>query len=148
MVNPYKRPESILLIIHTTGEEVLLLKRSDHPHFWQSITGSMKWQEQFPIDTAIRELKEETGTEVTGTIRDLNKTYRYQILPQWRHRYAPGVTENIEHVFALKFPQISPITLNPNEHSAFQWLPFSEAAKESTSWSNRDAIVQLSKMVA
>jgi len=36
-----------------------------------------------------------------------------------------------------------PVTLAPDEHTAFAWLPWREAAVRCFSWSNRDAIVML-----
>ena len=37
---PPKIPESVLVVIHTDDPQVLLIERSDHPGFWQSVTGS------------------------------------------------------------------------------------------------------------
>ena len=48
--------------------------------------------------TARREVQEETGI-TTGTLRDWGLENVYEIYPVWRHRYAPGVTHNTEHVF-------------------------------------------------
>ena len=35
----YKRPVSVLVVIHTPDLQVLLIERADHPGYWQSITG-------------------------------------------------------------------------------------------------------------
>ena len=35
------------------------------------------------------------------------------------------------------------ITITPDEHRAYRWLPWQEAAAACFSWSNRDAILQL-----
>ena len=51
-----KIPESVLVIIHTSDLQVLLLERADHPGFWQSVTGSRDTWEEPLIDTARREL--------------------------------------------------------------------------------------------
>jgi hypothetical protein len=40
----------------------------------------------------------------------------------------PGVTHNTEHVFGLLRAARVPVTLNPREHLAHQWLPWREAA--------------------
>ena len=47
MVDPrhFKRPESVMVVVHTP-EEVLVLKRADHDCFWQSVTGSLEWNEE------------------------------------------------------------------------------------------------------
>ena len=36
----YKKPVSVLVVIHTADLEILLLERAGHPGFWQSVTGS------------------------------------------------------------------------------------------------------------
>jgi dATP pyrophosphohydrolase len=41
----YKRPESVLVVIHTATGEVLVLRRCQPPDFWQSVTGSLRWEE-------------------------------------------------------------------------------------------------------
>jgi dATP pyrophosphohydrolase len=67
----------------------------------------------------------------------------YEIYPVWRHRYAPGVTHNTEHVFGLQVPAGTPVRLSPREHTAHQWLPWREAADRCFSPSNAEAILQL-----
>lgn len=139
----YKTPISVLVVIHTTDLQVLLLERAAHPGFWQSVTGSREGNETL-IDTARREVREETGIDCSRlALLDWQHTNTFEIFPQWRHRYAPGVTENTEHVFSLCLPAPCPITLAPDEHVAAVWLPPEEAARRCFSWSNRDAILAL-----
>ena len=142
-MKPYKRTESVLVVVYSRGGRVLLLRRADHPEFWQSVTGSMKWEESRPRRAAERELKEETGLEPEAGLQELDLTFRYEILPRWRYRYAPGVTENLEHVFALELSVEVDVTLNPAEHTDYAWLNVKEALARATSWSNRDAIRQV-----
>jgi dATP pyrophosphohydrolase len=141
----YKRPESVLVVVHTPTR-VLLLRRTDEPRFWQSVTGSMHWDETSPLVTAVRELREETGLEVPPSqLRDWGIQRRYQIFPRWRHRYAPGTIENTEHQFSLALPAESAIYVNPAEHSEYAWLGFGEAAARVFSWTNRAAIEALAR---
>lgn len=121
---------------------MLLLRRADDPDFWQSVTGSLLWEEALPRQAAERELKEETGLGATG-LRDAGLTHRYAIPPQWRQRYAPEVQENIEHVYFLALPAESDITFNPVEHSEYGWYSFEAAAAKVVSWTNREAILKL-----
>ncbi len=139
-MSKHKRPESVLVVVYTRADTVLLLQRSDKTDFWQSVTGSMRWDESDPEVTARRELSEETGLVVNDGLRNWEKTFRFQILPQWAHRYAPGTKENLEHMFALELPEEVMITMNPLEHAAFVWLSFAEASQRVTSWTNREAI--------
>ncbi|OGI59109.1 MAG: dihydroneopterin triphosphate diphosphatase [Candidatus Muproteobacteria bacterium RBG_19FT_COMBO_61_10] len=137
----YKRPESVLVVVYTRDGKVLLLRRADHPEFWQSITGSMEWDDASPVATAARELREETGIDVpTGRLRDWHITQRYELFPQWRHKYAPGVSENTEHFFSLELPAETAIRVSPGEHSEYRWVAFAEAVQQVFSWTNRDAL--------
>lgn len=137
---PFKRPESVLVVVYTDAANVLLLKRADHPNFWQSVTGAMRWDERDPRVAAARELREETGIAVTvDALRDLDLVQRYSILPQWRHRYAPDVIENIEHAFGLQLPAPVALGVHP-EHTEYRWLDAGAAATTVASWTNRVAI--------
>lgn len=140
---PYKRPVSVLVVIHTPALDVLLLERARHPGYWQSVTGSQEDGEAL-IDTARREVGEETGIiAAPGQIADWRLAHTFEIFAEWRHRYAPGVTHNVEHVFALQVPDPRPIRLAPGEHRAWRWLPWRAAAAACFSWTNREAILQL-----
>ena len=139
----HKIPVSTLVVIHTPQLKVLLLERADHPGFWQSVTGSQDEGEAL-ADTAIREVEEETGLDARlYRLEAWNLQNVYEIYPVWRHRYAPGVTHNTEHVFGLEVPRELPVKVAPREHLAAQWLPWKEAAERVFSWSNRKAILML-----
>ena len=139
----YKRPISVLVVIHTPDLKVLLLERAAHPGYWQSVTGSQEDEEGLS-ETALREVHEETGiTANPSSLKDWQQTNLFEIIAEWRHRYATGVTHNTEHVFSLEVPAGQPVTIAPAEHSNYQWLPWQEAAAKCFSWSNRDAILML-----
>jgi dATP pyrophosphohydrolase len=150
---PPKIPESVLVVIHTASLDVLLIERADKPGFWQSVTGSKDSLDEPPAETAVREVAEETGILVGSPdvppdhLRDWGLRNVYEIYPVWRHRYAPGVTHNTEHVFGLRVPAGIPVTLNPREHLRFEWLPWQEAAHRCFSPSNAEAILQLPRFV-
>jgi dihydroneopterin triphosphate diphosphatase len=138
-----KIPVSTLVVIHTPDLQVLLLERADHPGFWQSVTGSQHEGEALR-DTAIREVAEETGFDARRLrLEAWNLQNVYEIYPVWRHRYAPDVTHNTEHVFGLELPGALAPKLAPREHLAAMWLPWEEAAQRVFSWSNRKAILML-----
>lgn len=138
----FKTPVSVLVVIHTPDHEVLLLERAGHPGFWQSVTGSLEANER-PVDAAIREVAEETGIACAEEdLCDWHLTNRFEIFPQWRARYAEGVTHNTEHVFSLCVAKQA-IRVSPDEHLAWRWLSLHEAAAACFSWTNRDAILML-----
>ncbi len=142
-----KQPVSTLVVIYTIALEVLLLERADHPGYWQSVTGSRDDDEAMH-QTAVREVMEETGLVAQHyQLRDWHYQNVYEIYPEWRHRYQPGVTHNTEHVFGLELPAIQPVKISPREHLSYLWLPWQEAAEKCFSPSNRAAIMQLPERV-
>jgi dATP pyrophosphohydrolase len=139
----YKIPVSVLVVIHSPDARVLLLERADAPGYWQSVTGSQDAGESLR-ETAIREVAEETGLDAEAhALTDWGIENRYEIFERWRHRYAPGVTHNTEHVFGLCLPEPVTVRLAPREHLAQVWLPWREAAERCFSWSNAAAIRRL-----
>ena len=146
MSQSFKRPESVLVVVYSRNGKVLLLRRADHPEFWQSITGSMEWGDEQPAETAARELREETGIVVApAALTDWKLQNRYEIFPQWRYKYAPGVAENTEHFFSLELPDEQTVALSPDEHSEYEWVSFEQALDRVFSWTNRDALLLLMK---
>ena len=136
----YKRPESVLVVVYTRTDKVLLLRRRDRPDFWQSVTGSMRWDEDDPAVTARRELAEETGLTDTAALRDWQRTYRFEIMAPWTRRFAPGTRENVEHMFSIELADEVAVVLNPAEHAEYVWLCFDQAVQRVSSWTNREAI--------
>jgi len=136
-----KLPVSVLVVVHTSGGEVLLLERAARPGFWQSVTGTLDRMDEPAVQAARREVLEETGIEARPQdIRRWPLAYTFEIFPEWRHRFVPGTSHNTEHVFSLALPTRVPVLLAPAEHTASKWLTWKEAAAECFSWSNRDAI--------
>ena len=126
-------------MIYTAGGEFLLLERRKPPGFWQSVTGSLEWGETADA-AARRELIEETGIS-QGHLRNLQWTQVYDILPSFGKKYAPGVTRNLEHAFALRLLQRVPVTLS--EHVQYRWLPAAEALALASSHTDRAVIQHL-----
>ena len=146
-----KQPVSVLVVIHTSSLEVLLLERADHPGYWQSVTGSREDGESL-VETALREVFEETGLEVGMDaghypLTDWQVQNVYEIYPHWRYRYPPGITHNTEHVFGLQLPHTIDIQLAPHEHLNYQWLAWLDAAEKVFSPSNRAAILELPQRI-
>lgn len=139
----FKVPQSVLVVIHTPALEVLLIKRSDVPGFWQSVTGAKDDELDTFEATAVREAMEETGIDACAPgnrLSDWGLENVYEIYPQWRHRYAPAVSHNTEHLFGLCVPAPLPVQLSAREHSNQIWLPWAQAAERCFSPSNAEAI--------
>jgi dATP pyrophosphohydrolase len=136
----HKIPVSVLVVIYAADGQVLLMERADAPGWWQSVTGSQDAGETL-VETAIREVREETGLDAARfELTPWDVANRYEIYERWRHRYAPGVTHNTEHVFGLSLPAPLPVSLAPREHLRYQWLPWDAAAERCFSPSNAAAI--------
>lgn len=145
----FKIPESVLVIIYTPRLDVLLIERADHSGFWQNVTGSRDSPDEPLLETALREVDEETGiVAAPAQMRDWRLSNVYDIYPAWRHRYAPGITRNTEHVFGLCLPERCPVRLSPREHTASQWLAHQDAAELCFSPSNAEAILLLPRFMA
>jgi len=137
----YRRPESVLIVIHTDAGEFLLLERRRPAGFWQSVTGSLEWGE-LPDTAARREVIEETGI-TQGALINLHWMQEYEIMPAFGKVYAPGITRNLEHAFSLRLVQRMPVTLSDTEHVRFRWVAGAEAAETVSSSSNRAVIERL-----
>ena len=113
-----KIPKSILIIIYTKKED------------------------ETALDTAKRELLEETGLSPDNII-DCKKEYIFEIYEMWRHKYNDGVTHNTEYVFKLELDDIIDINIDAKEHDSYMWLPRVKAAEKVFSHTNRQAIFDL-----
>lgn len=136
----FKTPISVLVLIHTADLQVLIMERADKKGYWQSVTGSLEANET-TRQTAIREVFEETGLDTEMfDLQDWQTSNVYEIYAHWRYRYAPGVTQNTEHLFGLCLPKTMPVKMAPDEHINYQWVDWREAASRVFSWTNVEAL--------
>jgi dATP pyrophosphohydrolase len=140
-VAEFRRPESVLVVVHTPTLDCLLLERVEPRGFWQSVTGTLRFAET-PDECAARELQEETGLAPQG-LRDAHVQRSFPILPAWRSRYAPGIERNVEHRWYLEVPEACAVHIEPTEHVAYLWLPVEAAIEKVASWTNREALQSL-----
>ena len=138
----FRRPESVLVVVHSCSGDVLLLHRSRPFEFWQSVTGSLHAGETAAAG-ALRELQEETGLTDQGELQYTGVSRQFTIDPRWRNRFAPGVTENIEYEFRYCLAAPESVILNAEEHSESIWLTLPEAVVRVWSWTNKQALQQL-----
>jgi dATP pyrophosphohydrolase len=146
----YKIPESVLVVIYTPAQDVLLIRRADSGT-WQSVTGSKDHPDESWVETAVREVFEETGIRALAAdchLQDWQLENRYDIYPAWRWRYAPEVSRNTERVFGLQLPDRCPVVLSPQEHTESQWLPWHAAADQCFSPSNAEAILMMPRFIS
>lgn len=130
------------MVIYDHESRVLVLQRKDDADFWQSVTGTIEPGE-LPIQTAEREVLEETGIDTRALgyeINDCRQVNQYSIRPLWQHRYPPGTKVNTEFVFAVKVSGDENIQLT--EHLSYRWLDKAQALDKVWSSTNRDAIAR------
>ncbi|MBL8506967.1 MAG: dihydroneopterin triphosphate diphosphatase [Chitinimonas sp.] len=146
MTKPYKRPESVLVVVYTPELQSLIIERTDYKDAWQNVTGSLE-DDETPRQTAIRELQEELGIDASQhELQDWGITNEWEIFEIWRHRYAPGVTMNTEHVFGLLVSERFEPQLAPREHTGWLWRDWNVAAEAVFSPSNAEALRMLPEM--
>ena len=137
MQKAFKIPESVLIVIYTEQQQVLLLERCYPDAFWQSVTGSLELNET-PAQTAKREVFEETGLNIEPAFTGIINIY--PIHPAWRNRYHEDIGFNKEYVFTAQLKDICEVKNNPAEHCTVEWLDKNAAAKKCSSITNSRAI--------
>jgi len=109
----------IWVYTRTPDIEVLLLRRTLRAGwgkvFWQPITGTISLNET-PEEAALRELKEETGVNTRKKWIDLNNPFYFK---------TKGLGTLHKTMYAAEIDK-QPITLDANEHDAYQWVPLNK----------------------
>lgn len=152
---------SVLVVMISPAGDFLLIERADKAAYWQSVTGSLDFPDESPLQAAVRELEEETGFKAMavespvvvnsspdelrkpGLLRPWPHSLQYEIFEHWRHRYPAGVTHNTEHWFMVCVPADFVPKLAVNEHVGYVWLKADDAAARCFSPNNAQAILQL-----
>ncbi|MFP5262898.1 MAG: dihydroneopterin triphosphate diphosphatase [Blastocatellia bacterium] len=146
----YKQPRSVQVVIFAEtaeGVEYLLLRRvASHGGFWQPVTGSLEEGETHS-EAAAREVLEETGIRAgEDELVGLGVVNVFEIAPQWRVRYAPGVTSNEEVCFCLRVNKCE-VSIDPAEHDAYRWVDYAAAAEMLYWESNRRAFAAAAELL-
>ena len=105
----------------TVDESVLFMKRQPHKSdgsLW-GIPGGRCEKGETAHQAIVREIKEETGIELTKSLRYIGKVYIR--LPD---------IDFIYHMFAYKLKEIpAEIPIDPAEHTEYRWITLHEALK-------------------
>ena len=127
-------PRDVLVYIfrwRSTAPELLMLRRTpERGGFWHWVSGAPERGES-DLEGAIREVREETGLDVAGTIFALGYRYEYRLNPRraarWLELYGPGVTRIPVETFAAEAPPMWEPEVDRSEHDDYVWCTFEEA---------------------
>lgn len=102
--------------------KVLILKRTpERSGYWQPVCGGVETGEKF-LETALREVCEETGISNIKSIRDLEYTFKYK-------EPKNGVLMDMQDFcFAAEVDDIPEVKLS-EEHEEYKWCSYDEAKK-------------------
>lgn len=128
----------VVFVVRPVGEsfELLLGRRADHLYMggtWQLISGGIEPNGETAWQAALREVREETGLEVTELYR----------LPSLTQFYRPDVDAIcVAPMFAAIVGADATLTINP-EHAELSWVPI-EQADDRLMWpGDREALVHV-----
>lgn len=120
--------------------KVLILKRTpERSSYWQPVSGGVEKGEKL-IETALREVSEETGIKDIKSIIDIEYTFAYKETKK-------GVLMNMQDFcFAGEIENIFDIKLS-DEHEEYKWCSYIEA-KEYLKWEhNLNALEKLMQKI-
>ena len=130
----------VKVMIHD-GERVLLLhRRPERGNFWQPITGSIEDGES-PLQTARREILEETGHP--GEPEDLDLRQSFMIESQVLASRFPSPILAAETSFVAQLSSRATIHMDADEHDHFGWFSFAEAYEKIRWTDDREALERL-----
>jgi lipoyl(octanoyl) transferase len=142
------RAETIRLVkvlVHDGDRVLLLHRRRERGNFWQPITGSIEADET-PIDTARRELIEETGHP--GDPHELGLAQSFMIESQFLESRYPTPIIASEVGFTAAMDSRLPIALDPLEHDDSGWFTFPDAYERIRWTDDREALEKLERRLA
>ncbi|HEX3068699.1 MAG TPA: lipoyl(octanoyl) transferase LipB [Thermoanaerobaculia bacterium] len=132
----------VKVMVHD-GERVLLLhRRPERGNFWQPITGSIE-EGELPLETARRELIEETGNVGEPHALDLHQSFL--IDSQYLAATHPQPIIASEAGFEIEMSSRSPIRIDTAEHDDYGWFTFAEAYEKIRWTDDREALEQLER---
>lgn len=126
------RDVSVYVFCHSPdGIRYLMLRRvPERGGFWQGVTGAPLAGET-DAEAAVREVREETGFDVVGSIVRLAVSYSHRLADgqarHWATVYGPNVSEIPVVTFGAQVSERREPVLS-TEHDDFGWFDHAEAA--------------------
>ena len=138
------REESIRLVkilAHDRDRVLLLHRRRERGNYWQPVTGSIEDGES-PIETARRELAEETGQSAEPHDLALRQSFMIESAYLTSKGYgAPIIASEVGYHATLD--SRLPVRIDPSEHDEWGWFTFAEAYERIRWTDDREALDRL-----
>jgi len=146
VLQPRAETMQLVKVVVHDGDRVLLLhRRPERGNFWQPITGTMETGES-PLETARREIVEETGQRAEPEAMDLRQSFLIESA-YLATRYPPPIIAG-EACFLARLDARLPIRMDPDEHDEYGWFTFAEAYERMRWTDDREALERLETMLA
>ncbi len=144
----YRR--NVGIAVFNDAGQVLVAERMDAPGSWQMPQGGIDHGEN-PWEAALRELKEEIGTNSVKYMGEVDRVLRYDF-PQWVHDMYPDNYKGQEQQwFAVRFTgreiEIDLASTEPREFSTWRWGDLKQAAEEVVEF-KRDSYREMARQFA
>ena len=141
-----RAPYQTLTILYKKNNNKILyciFYRNSHP-IWQFISGGGEDNET-PLETVIREIKEETSLIVDNRIiKQLDSRTTIPVLNvTGKYTWGPNVYVIPEYIFAIEINNCD-IRLS-KEHKEYKWVEYDEAIKKLRYDSNKTALWELNE---
>lgn len=135
------RRKKVQVWIYTVGPKgsidvLLLLTRPDRGGFWQPVTGGVESGES-PAEAAAREAREETGLKFQTAPFSLERNFSFE---------KNGIFFR-EYGFAAEVKKKTDPTLDPKEHTRFEWVDSSLAFRMLHHKSNVEMLEALLRLL-
>ncbi|HUP49988.1 MAG TPA: lipoyl(octanoyl) transferase LipB [Thermoanaerobaculia bacterium] len=127
----------VKVVIHDGDRVLLLHRRPERGNFWQPVTGSIEPGES-PVETARREILEETGLEAQPV--EIGLTQSLMIESQFLSATHPAPIIASEIAFRARIDSTLPIRLDPSEHDDYSWFTFAGAYEKIRWTDDREAL--------
>jgi lipoyl(octanoyl) transferase len=141
------REESIRLVkvlVHDDDRVLLLHRKPERGNFWQPITGSIESGEA-PLQTARREVIEETGQRAEPEAMDLQQSFMIESAYLASRYPSPIIASEIG--FVARLDARLPIRMDPDEHDGYGWFPFAGAYEKIRWTDDREALERVEQMI-
>ena len=112
-----KTAAGVLTYTMKNGEPHVLLSQRTRHRWWDNFGGKSEQADHYLVDTARREVAEESSQQLNYTTQELNVSPCHDLVT------GEGANQKIYRLYLSPYREIKLALLNDAEHSAHQWVP-------------------------